>query len=249
MKTITMCCFAMFLAACAMQNAPPAPSNPDPVCGDNACEGNEDHANCPADCDADPTAPVCGNNVCEPGETSASCWDDCDNGDLTCDPAKWAARSVKDDIRFAVKIWDQRYDDWYQSCPGTPTGDGRYYATIVGECATEGLGWPHAQGKRIYRNASDTEWVYNLVGAPQECHVTLMDCNVPVTERYEECPGGPTWAAYLCPDSPVGVDTETSGPYVWYGFYHDDPYMTGHVAFMGVPNGASSPRGILSCGP
>lgn len=222
MKTIAMIAtLSLFLGACAMQN--------EPVTDDDTTV--EPDAGVDPQTDAGPVTPTCGNDQCENGETAASCWDDCNNGDPTCDPDTWAAWSVKDDMRF-----DPAY------CPGTKGDDGTYWATLVGDCAAEGISW--TSGKRLTRHEGEN-WVYDLIGSPQECHVTLKDCNVPNTT----CPGGPTWNSFLCPGSPVGVNTEASGPYGWYGYYLGDDEETGHFAFQGNPGGAAEPRGILTCGP
>ena len=45
-----------------------------PVCGNGACEFEEDEANCPDDC---LVPPVCGDGLCENGEDAAACPTDC----------------------------------------------------------------------------------------------------------------------------------------------------------------------------
>lgn len=248
MKTILLAAIAaLTLGACAMQDAPTAA---DPVCGNDLCESGENHSSCPADCDAGPVNPTCGNDVCENGETAASCWEDCDNGDPTCRPESWAAYSVKDDMRFRVKSED---GSWTY-CKGTPAGDGRYYATLVGDCAVEPAdnGYPTTwtNGTRIYRNAGDAEWVYKRKGTvAQECHVNLRDCDNPYSAPKCEA----TWDNFLCPASPVAPGTEASGPYGWLGDYlgpnDESSEIVGHFAFQWNTGGAAEPRGILTCGP
>jgi len=251
MKTIIAIC-ALSLAACAMQDAPTPPA--DAVCGNDLCESGENHSTCPADCDAGPVNPVCGNDVCENGETAASCLSDCDNGDPTCDPATWAAWSVKDDMYFAESTTaDDGSEYWL--CKGVLQEDGTYKAELVGDCAVEkadngqSIAWLNP---RTLTRQAGQPWHTTLSGDPQECHVTLHGCaNPQVAADVGYCL--PTWDAVTCPASPVGVNTEMSGPYTWFGDYlgsaDGSSDLVGHFAFQRNPGGAAEPRGILTCGP
>ena len=61
-------------------------TNP-PVCGDGACEGNEDSCNCPQDC----PDTCCGDGACEGAEDSCNCSADCPGtccGDGACEGAE-----------------------------------------------------------------------------------------------------------------------------------------------------------------
>lgn len=67
-------------------------SAPEPYCGDDACDAEEDCGTCPSDCNACPAS--CGDGQCGADETCDSCATDCGEccGDGSCDGDEdWAS--------------------------------------------------------------------------------------------------------------------------------------------------------------
>ncbi|MBI4162323.1 MAG: PGF-pre-PGF domain-containing protein, partial [Candidatus Aenigmarchaeota archaeon] len=71
----TVTSFSIFVIA--GEAAPPAPQQPQIVCGNGVCETGETESSCAADCKPTEQGSVCGNGVCESDESTATCETDC----------------------------------------------------------------------------------------------------------------------------------------------------------------------------
>lgn len=88
-----------------------------PLCGDGACDPDEQCTTCPEDCGECPA--VCGDGSCDADESCASCADDCGQccGDGSCEPEhdeSWAV--CWSDCKDTAPM--QSWSDVYVGCAG-----------------------------------------------------------------------------------------------------------------------------------
>lgn len=186
--TFAILCLSMLAVGCAVQPTP----DPDPVdtteCGDGVCNGDEDSASCPADCNDD--APVCGDGVCEDPETSDSCNADCTDTEPPPESHTWVCRGGVED----GKDYFECNSEYLNSSPDK--------VWFVGECPSEGI-YGYWAGRKVEVSKDANGWyrLYLSGEAGVVCEITYSTCS---TADEANC-----WAQY----GRDSASADIAGPY------------------------------------